>query len=370
VSVTKLPANAQAVVAKWLGHWYDWTSSQIEQYVPDITFKNFEPTTIQEIVRKNVGYQWWANIDEYKAKAQVEGADSFTTKRIRRRNTFSYLGWLDQPNLTGQGYNAYLSYADLQQMESPALFVQFDKSLVITGADNKTELSPDLLKIIAKETEEANKLLKAAEEAAKVELPKTENGNQDTKASTDQTASTPGTVRAGAERPTELAALSRWIVLHENKEVDPPVGDRDYDVSQAIMKATNTVYTSLPKQFLTEAARLNLNRSDVKDSVVKNARIKTALKLLTTDGINPATLRKSFYLNTGKAINEYGFGSDGVDVTNPSLKKYLDFNEQTGDEYIKDGESFAAEQPRSISTDVLRDKIIGWLMICVKVFNL
>ncbi len=360
-SVTSLPDAAQRIVAKWMNHWHDWTVEQISDLVPEIKTENFTPITQQDLFRKNVGYQWWRNVDDYRQRARTtqEDASKFSNKRIRARSTYSYLGWLDNPQ--GQGYNSYIDIDEMMRMERGVLVVRTDGKIMIGGAKGEFQLTPELIKLIEKEKAarvEAEKPKQPEAPKAKAEAEKPDSESVTPRTIGPSTGITYGNFR-DRPRPTDLTALSQWIVLHQSKEIAPPTDDPDYNAVQTTKKVQTSIYSTLPKQFLSEAARLNISRSDVKDAIVKHARITSAIKLLTGNDVKVARLRKNFYINTGKAINEYGYGDDGVDINDPKFKKYLDTAEQVGSEYIKDGQEFKAEEPRAITPDVLGDKITG-----------
>ena len=165
--VTKLNDAAQAIVAKWLGHWYDWTSDQVGQYAPTIENKNFVPTTIQEVVRKNVGYNWWTNVEDFRNRSTAADAGSKTTfsdKRIRARSRYSYLGWLDNPD--GPGYNSYMSFADLLTQETES-YNSSVKTLTMNAAGESGLISQAL----AKQIENEKKSLETSVNDLKTEAP-------------------------------------------------------------------------------------------------------------------------------------------------------------------------------------------------------
>lgn len=164
---TSLSENAQKIVSKWLGHWHDWTVENIKEFLPDVKVESFEPVSNTDLIRKNVGYQWWKNVQEYKSKVSGLDDSRWTDKRIRARSFYSYLGWLDFSNNDGAtGYDNFMSYSDIANQERIQRNMP-KQPIFIRSAEDANAMAESLTALIAQEKANAEKAKLDAAEAEK-----------------------------------------------------------------------------------------------------------------------------------------------------------------------------------------------------------
>lgn len=274
-SVTKLPDAAQRIVAKWMNHWHDWTVEQISDLVPEIKTERFTPITQQDLIRKNVGYHWWRNVDDYKQRARTtqEDASKFSNKRIRARSTYSYLGWLDNPQ--GQGYNSYIDIDEMMRMERGVLLVRTDGRIMIGGAKGEFELTPELAKLIEKE-----KAARAeTEKQTQPEAPKAKV--EDAKPDDQPEVPTPNT-EAGINPNAQVTPSDRLNTARTMIDSTLP------SITQAFKAGNFDKVNSLMKHALESVLRLQAyNKNDHPDHAASHRKFEALVDEVTSfiDGV-------------------------------------------------------------------------------------
>ena len=346
---TKLSEGAQRIVARWLGHWHDWTVESIKEFVPDIKVESFEPVTNTDIVRKNVGYNWWKNIQEYKNKVSGLDDSRWTPTRIRARAFYSYLGWLDYSNNDGAtGYDNFLSYSDLSAQER--IPRGSSKQLItITSANDAADMASALTSLIAKEKAYLEQKKKddiaAADQAAKDKADAEAKAKEEAdKLKAEQQAR----YEEAKAKGDALAAAEKAKADSENQSAaksDDELKQRDAVVNDATSKISK-----LNKQV---TAQVNKVIKDL-EGLIKDGKYDGALELISKDLATYINGKSTVAMGIHSKVMEAGgiLPESLVNHANYELERAL----KLADEKIKEASEVKAETAKQL-TDITAEQL-------------